>query len=201
MTPVDVLAQRLHYKPVMKFLCSTHCTLTNDKWGNTVWANCCKGNTCLMAILACSPLMRWIKRLFASQRKKPIWMKCPCIWFHWASQVCAALSKTCSSHIFCFSFCLILSQNTHHISLASSFSISAVSIGEIWISDELILRWIIVMVYSVRVLLCCWCVCWIVCSDLSWRLGEFDSSTTYMHTHANTHLRARTHTPNPKRCS
>lgn len=53
-----------------------------------------------------------------------------------------------------------------------SQGIWAVSIASPWISDELIPGWVIVMVYSVRVLLCCWCACYTVCSDLCWRLGR-----------------------------
>lgn len=50
------------------------------------------------------------------------------------------------------------------------------SIGELWISDELILRWIIVMVYSVRVLHGCqWVWDWVF--QVNWKLTSMNTCT------------------------
>lgn len=122
--------------------------------------------------------MRWIKCLFAFQQKANLDEMSMWSSLRGAPRVCAAPSQTCSFHI-CF-----LGFFFHHVlyfpwvliifPLPPAFPsrVSKQCLREAWISDELILGWDIVMVYSVRVLLCCWCVCCIMCSDLSWKAGR-----------------------------
>lgn len=160
-------------------------------------ANCCKGNTYLMAILACRPLMMWMKARAC---------ECVCVclppsesqfswdahadWSLWACRVRAA-----SSHI--LGFCLS-HPFSEHSSYFPSFLLSLPCVSKpcllerLWISDELILRWIIVMVYSARVLLCCRCECRTVRSDLLWRPSEFASSIPCTCPHMAAETRART---------
>ena len=98
--------------------------------------------------------------------------------------------------IFLVSVYLTHSLSTHHISLPSSRLFPCVSkpclLEGLWISDELILRWIIVMVYSARVLLFCRCECRTVRSDLLWRPSEFASSILCTCPHMAAETRART---------